>query len=745
MHSYKKACILCATGPKCDKIAFTMNAASKKTTKKKIIRIFKTAAGFKPLKLLSDSLEILIPVFLISAFVQVFMNFPLPAYQRFLHESMEGLLFSMLSFIHMATYGMLSIYMTIAVADTINKIYGKSSYRLSVIMTSLAGFLILSGVFNNLETINLDLLGPKNILTAVLCGLLSAYIYIFLLTKIVFSSRKFVDGISTDFTTILISLLPMIIVLEFFAIFDLALLTMGYKSFYAMITGWLKHLFMNRRNNMSNTICLELIQHIMWMLGIHGSDALGEIKYQIFDTALQYVNKPASGINPILNGVFIDVFVLLGGCGSTWSLILAILFFSRQKNDKFLARTAAIPMIFNINELLLLGLPVIFNPVFLIPFILTPVANILIGYTAISSGLVPFASHEVNWTTPVIFGGYMATGSFTGSILQIVCIIIGMFIYMPFVKINDRLKFINAHEKVKMIEDILKECEESREPVELLTLPGDPGRIARTLAAELSEYINADDFILYYQPQFDHERRLIGAEALLRWRHEQYGSIYPPLVIELAEEIGRLTELEEKIFMTVFKNLDELLKYKEDENFHISINVTGITIQTDEFEDFLKNLHIIYPGKCKHVLIEITEQATLKVDDNFISRLQRIKSLGYTFGIDDFSMGNTSIKYLQSSIFDIVKLDGGISRDVFNERSREIISSISRLTEGLNIETIAEYVETEEQRKALQDVGCNIYQGYLYSPAIPLSKFTELGEQALSEQPLEAGETGDDL
>lgn len=722
-----------------------MNAVSKKTTKKKIIRIFKAAAGFKPLRLLSDSLEILLPIFLISAFVQVFMNFPLPAYQRFIHEAMEGLLFSMLSFIHMATYGMLSIYMTIAVADTINNIYGKSSYRLSVIMTSLAGFLIFSGVFNNPDAINLDLLGPKNILTAVLCGLLSAYIYIILLTRIVFGTRKYVDGISTDFTTILISLLPMLIVLEFFAICDLALIIMGYKSFYAMITGWLKHMFMNSRNSLGNTVGFELIQHIMWMLGIHGSDALGEIKYQIFDTALQYVRKPASGINPILTGVFIDVFVLLGGCGSTWSLILAILFFSRQKNDKFLARTAAIPMVFNINELLLLGLPVIFNPVFLIPFILTPIVNVLIGYTAMASGLIPFATQEVNWTTPIIFGGYIATGSVRGSILQIVCIIIGMFIYMPFVKINDRLKFINAHEKVKMIEDILKECEESREPVELLTLPGDPGKIARTLAAELNEYINGDDFILFYQPQFDHERKLIGAEALLRWRHEQYGPVYPPLVIELAEEIDRLTELEEKIFLTVFKNLDELLKYKEDESFHISINVTGITIQTDEFEDFLKNLHIIYPGKCKHVLIEITEQATLKVDDNFISRLQRIKSLGYTFGIDDFSMGNTSIKYLQSSIFDIVKLDGGISRDVFNERSREIISSISRLTEGLNIETIAEYVETEEQRQALQDVGCNIYQGYLYSPAIPLSKFTELGEQALSEQPVEAGETGDDL
>ena len=251
--------------------------------------------------------------------------------------------------------------------------------------------------------------------------------------------------------------------------------------------------------------------------------------------------------------------------------------------------------------------------------------------------------------------------------------------------------------------------------------------MARTLAHELEIFIDSQHINLYYQPQFNTEHKLIGAESLLRWKHEEYGLIYPPLVIALAEEIGRLTELEKKIFSQSFTDLYELLKYKETEDFHVSINVTGITIQKDEFEVFLKQLHDDFPGKANNVLIEITEQATLKVDDSFIARLQRIKSLGYSFGIDDFSMGNTSIKYLQSNIFNIVKLDGGISRDIFNERSREIISSISRLTEELGIGTVAEYVETEEQRKALEAVGCHIYQGYLYSPAIPLSKFAEFG------------------
>ncbi len=702
--------------------------------RRKIIHIYRLISGHDIFKIITESLEALIPIFMISAFIQVLINFPAPGYHAFINEAMGGHIITFLNVLLSSTYGMLSVYMTAAIASKVNDRYGKPSHRLAVIVTSLASFIIISGIFNT-TTYNFDVLGPKNLLTAIIFGLLSSRIYVWLMTKLVFNDRHYVDGISTDFKTVVVSIVPAMFVFVIVGAVNACLYLTGYSSAYELLTGILSRMFTSHKNSLFSVIRFELLKNIMWMLGIHGSDVLGETKYQVFDTVLNNINAGnAAGLNPIINGVFIDVFVLLGGCGATWSLVIAIMAFSRQKNEQYLSRVSSIPMLFNINELIIMGLPVVFNPVFFVPFLLTPIVNILVCYFAMSTGLVPLAVNTVNWTTPVIFGGYLATGSVKGSILQIVCIIIGVLIYLPFVMIDSRLKAINSHEHVKMLEDILKECEESREPVEFLTLPGDAGRIARTLSVELGDYIDSDDFTLYYQPQFNDSHKLIGAEALLRWQHEQYGPIYPPLAVAIAEELGRLTELEEKIFHTVFKSLDELLKYKEDENFHISINVTGITIQTDEFEEFLKNLHIIYPGKCKHVLIEITEQATLRVDETFIARLQRIKSLGFTFGIDDFSMGNTSIKYLQSNIFDIVKLDGGISRDIFNERSREIIASISRLTEGLNIETVAEYVETEEQRKALEDVGCYIYQGYLYSPAIPLSKFTELGEQALNER-----------
>ena len=159
-------------------------------------------------------------------------------------------------------------------------------------------------------------------------------------------------------------------------------------------------------------------------------------------------------------------------------------------------------------------------------------------------------------------------------------------------------------------------------------------------------------------------------------------------------------------------------------NIPASVNVTGTTIQTEEFETFLKGLTEEYPQYTKNICIEITEQTALKFNNILTERLNRIHAMGYSLAIDDFSMGSTSIKYLQTSVFGLVKLDGALSRDVLtNPRSREIISSITGLTNNFGISVLAEYVENEKQRKALEEIDCHLYQGYLYSPAVPVDEF----------------------
>ena len=138
------------------------------------------------------------------------------------------------------------------------------------------------------------------------------------------------------------------------------------------------------------------LTHGLWFLGFHGHNML--------DTVIkQHFTDVTAGI---FSKTMQDVFVLLGGAGAMLCLVTAILLFARKKDVRHLASMAAPTVIFNISEIALFGIPVIFNPIFLVP-----IANFLITYGAIYSGIVPHVVNEVDWTTPILLSGYQATGS----------------------------------------------------------------------------------------------------------------------------------------------------------------------------------------------------------------------------------------------------------------------------------------------------------------------------------------------
>lgn len=151
----------------------------------------------------------------------------------------------------------------------------------------------------------------------------------------------------------------------------------------------------------------------------------------------------------------------------------------------------------------------------------------------------------------------------------------------------------------------------------------------------------------------------------------------------------------------------------------ISMNVTVDTLKSEVFADFLRQ-HPVPKGR---YCIEVTEQNTLLLDEAMRQRLKEFKDLGYSLAVDDFSMGSTSLKYLQSSQFELVKLDGSLVKNArVNASGRQIIQSILYLAQSMNFTVIAEYVETAELRDLLKELGCTHYQGYLYSPAVPLKQ-----------------------
>lgn len=140
----------------------------------------------------------------------------------------------------------------------------------------------------------------------------------------------------------------------------------------------------------------------------------------------------------IVNKPFFDSFVNLGGTGATLGLIIAILILARRnKAYKVITGLSTAPGIFNINEPMMFGLPIVLNPILFIPFILTPVVLVLVAYTATKFGLVPAAVTMPPWVTPPIIGGILATQSIAGGVLAAVNLAISVLIYAPFVKIAD--------------------------------------------------------------------------------------------------------------------------------------------------------------------------------------------------------------------------------------------------------------------------------------------------------------------
>lgn len=704
-------------------------SAAERAAKRTIIDLYRGMADLKIVRCIKNSLIMLLPVLLTGAFALFFRALPIPAYQTFLKGFLSGALDTFLGSVYSATFGILSIYMAVSVALNYTQVWMMTkTYSYGIVVTSLICFFLFVGTDES-GSFSAASLGSDGVFTAIVCGLSASWLYDRICRKIKYSEHLFTDGADDQFHAMLSSIIPTVLVVLIFAVINLILSKLFHVTGFQMLfTELIGRIFENRTRSQGTMLLFQFLFGIMWLFGIHGNNVLESVAQDIFVPAIA-VNQEQLALGlpatEIYSKTFLDVFTMIGGCGTTWCLIIAILLFSRKKSSRSLARLSIAPGLLNINEIMTFGLPVIFNPIFMIPFLFTPMVCTVISSTAIRLGLVPVPVHQVQWTTPILLGGYLATDSVAGSVLQLINLTVGVLIYAPFVRLFDQESSHDARQKLDKLVKILINSEESRKPIELLKLQHDEGTVAKILAQELQDMIGVKPLQIFYQPQHNAEHQCIGAEALLRWRHDVYGMIYPPLIIKLAEEIGKLTELEESVYRTVVENMDRLCAAL-GENARISVNVTGETIQGEEFENFLTELHEAYPNQCSHLAIEITEQAALLIDDTLIGRLNRIKDMGFELEIDDFSMGSTSIKYLQTNIFSTLKLDGGLSKGVLaNPRSREIVASIIKLSHEFGISVLAEYVENEEQRKALEDVDCTMYQGYLYSPAIPLEELEE--------------------
>jgi diguanylate cyclase len=250
------------------------------------------------------------------------------------------------------------------------------------------------------------------------------------------------------------------------------------------------------------------------------------------------------------------------------------------------------------------------------------------------------------------------------------------------------------------------------------------------LETGLRKAIEREELSLYYQPQFAITTgELIGVEALIRWKREGAGMVSPGEFIPIAEETGLIIAIGEWIIRTACHQA----KAWQDKGYpplKMSVNLSSLQFQQDELIPMIRNALSESHLEARYLDIEITESIAMNDVVQVTDKLQQLKSLGIQLSMDDFGTGFSSLSYLKKFPIDTLKIDQSFVRDIsVDEDSKKIVSAILAMAFSLDMNVIAEGVETYEQLQFLRSYGCHEAQGYLFSKPIPSDQLQLLLEQ----------------
>jgi diguanylate cyclase (GGDEF)-like protein/PAS domain S-box-containing protein len=235
------------------------------------------------------------------------------------------------------------------------------------------------------------------------------------------------------------------------------------------------------------------------------------------------------------------------------------------------------------------------------------------------------------------------------------------------------------------------------------------------MEAALRKGIQCGEFELFYQPQINHEGRLIGAEALLRWMSAEHGSISPENFIPLAEDTGLIVPLGLWVLQTACAQLKLWSENPRSRGLQISVNVSARQFRQENFVEQVVDVLNQSGANPALLKLELTESVVLDNVEDVILRMRKIRALGVTFSLDDFGTGFSSLSYLKRLPLNEVKIDQSFVRDISSDpNDAAIVRAIIAMSHSLGIEVIAEGVETEAQLHFLKKNGCTKFQGYFF-------------------------------
>ncbi|RXT58812.1 PTS sugar transporter subunit IIC [Lacticaseibacillus chiayiensis] len=282
--------------------------------------------------------------------------------------------------------------------------------------------------------------GAYGFFTVMLMGAIAATIYIWLMKKNI--TIKMPDSVPPAVAKAFTGIVPAAVALYGVGIINYLFTQFG-TTVIEFIAKVLQEPLLGLSQGYGAVLIMTILVQVFWFFGIHGTNVLGPVLDSIWLTA-QIANINAFSKGQSLPYLWtrnsFDLYAWIGGAGSTLLLLIAILMFSKRDDQRAVAKLSIAPGFFNVNEPVMFGMPIVLDPIYFIPFILAPVVMVSIAYGAVTMGLVSPIKNQIVWSMPPFLNALVATMDWRAAVLQLVNMVVGFLIYVPFVKAANRIK-----------------------------------------------------------------------------------------------------------------------------------------------------------------------------------------------------------------------------------------------------------------------------------------------------------------
>lgn len=409
------------------------------------------------LQVLRDAFMLAFPLTIFGSIFVVLTN--LPFLNKIMNASMLTSFQSHFGIASTATMGIMSVFVVFGIGYYLSK-----SYQVEAVFggaIALVSFLLLTPFIIQSETgdaitgvIPVDRLGAKGMFLGMITAFLSGEIYRRIVQKNL--TIKMPAGVPPAVAKSFAALIPAFITLTVFLLINVMVTLFFKTNMHDVIYHAIQAPLVGLGSGIIPTLIAVFFIQILWFFGLHGQIIINSVMDPIWNT-LQVENLSAytagKEIPHIISKPFMEIYTVgMGGTGMTLAIVFTILIFMKSRQMKQVSKLGLAPGIFNVNEPIIFGLPIVMNPIIIVPWVLARMVVTLVTYLAMSAGLVPPPTGvTVPWTVPLFINGIMATNSIMGGVMQLINLLIVFVIWFPFLKAMDKLNL--AKEKEQAVQE----------------------------------------------------------------------------------------------------------------------------------------------------------------------------------------------------------------------------------------------------------------------------------------------------